>query len=101
MSVLIMLENIWCYREIYNAGKNFTLLPAVTIGTNLTSKSTCGANNQISFVCVIKTWMEYWNNTLNGERSGSSPFRELPCGGQDAGSRDEHKTRRREVQDRL
>ena len=87
--------------ENNTAGKNFTLLPAVTGGTNLTCKSTCGANNQISFVCVIKTWMEYWNNTLNGEISGSSPFRELPCGGQDAGSCDEHKTRRREVRDRF
>ena len=37
MSVLIMLENIWCYREIYNAGKKFTLLPGVTGGTNLIS----------------------------------------------------------------
>ena len=70
-------------------------------GTNLTCKSTCGANNQILFVCVIKTWMEYWNNTLNGEISGPSPFRELPCGGQDAGSCDEHETRGREVRDRL
>ena len=45
--------------------------------------------------------MEYWNNTLKGEISGPSPFRELPCGGQDAGSCDEHETRRREVRDRL
>ena len=37
MSALVMPENMSFYEEIYTAGKNFTLPPAVLAVTNLTS----------------------------------------------------------------
>ena len=44
MSVLIMRENMLFYEEIYTAGKNVTLPPAVLAVTKLTSVSKFLAN---------------------------------------------------------
>ena len=51
ISVLIMGKKIG---EIYTSGKNFTLLPAVTAGTNITSEmQKCVASSFSRCKCVL------------------------------------------------
>ena len=48
MSVLIMREYMLFYEEIYTTGKNFTLFPALTEWTNLTSDVVQGGSGAAS-----------------------------------------------------
>ena len=53
ISVLIMGNKLFS-GEIYTSGKNFTLLPAVTAGTNITSeKQKCVASSFSRCKCVL------------------------------------------------
>ena len=54
ISVVIMRENMLISGKIYTSGKNFTLLPAVTAGTNITSeKQKCVASSFSRCKCVL------------------------------------------------